>query len=339
MLSYYQLGTGERDCSSVRQNKRMTNFRFLESSAIVSLLGIGMAGISRASVTACSSTPNGTAISAYTGAANGCSAVDMSYTNLTVTGASSSGGAPTPSTANIAAYSSGDTGASGNTAGPVNILFDGNGVTDNWSLSGLLSQNQGFTINYAANANTGGAYTGGTYPTPTGANLHWTISGLLLTSTNTIVCNGPLGCLPNAQQIVITETFCIGAATTAGCAPADFGTINATITGVAGSTTGQVTTAFVCTFASGGCVSSTGNQINFTAGELSTLQTNGIAISDAVTITRTLGLDLATVTLTNLENQFDQLAEAPEPSTFILVGFALAAVAILRFRKRNSNPA
>lgn len=316
----------------------------ISSSLTVFALTLCTAVTGWGGIATCAPAANGTTLTTLnTGTApNGCGAVDLSFATFSVTGASRSpttGGSapPLPGMDNIAMYSAGDTGASGNTVGPVNALFDGDGVASNWTLAAAgTTQTQAGTINYVTQANTGGAYAGGvdTYPSPANTNLHWAFAGLLLLPTDSIVCTG--GCGTNNQQIIITETFCLGATSTTvltgGCTAANEGTMNATITGVAGSTTGAVTIVYACTFGAGGCVSSTSNQINFVAADQQFTQ---IAISDAFSITRTTGSG-ATVTLTNFENQFDEFASAPEPSTFLLLGSALACVAAIRLRKRRN---
>ena len=118
-----------------------------------------------AAVTACAATSAGAlALSTYLTAADGCASVDVSFTNFTVsnaTGTSSNGGngnvPAVITTADINTYSTG-TAATGTTTGPVNIFFVPGTVSqrDNWLLNGQGTQSQTGTINFQANAQTGG---------------------------------------------------------------------------------------------------------------------------------------------------------------------------------------
>jgi hypothetical protein len=217
----------------------------------------------------------------------------------------------------------------------VNAWFDGNGLANNWNFTGA-TDSQAFTISYLSQANTGGTYNGGanTYPSPTNGFLHWAYSGLNLVPTYTVSCSNAGGCAA-LQQIVITETFCIGASSTTigtgGCATAaQEGTITATMTGTTVQNgTGKLTYA-CASGADGTCVSASSNRVNFGAA----FQYTSIAISESVSLTGTTG-DTATVTQTKFEDRFFETGDTPEPATFGLMGGALAGLAAAAYRKRK----
>ncbi len=270
------------------------------------------ANTSWGSYSACAGAAPGNTLGSYTQSTRGtgCSITDASFENISLTNAVGTGTftAQSTSTDDIHATS---TAASGNTVGPVDFFFDPAAAAD-WQLTASTST-EGATINYNAIAHTSGSAPFA--PAPTTAGDQWLFDSIILTPTATISAGG-------GNTITVTEVFCLGATTTAGCAAADKGTITATYTN-------NSTVAYTCIFGSTGCVSPTSNTVDLTAA----LQTAAIAVSETYLLSRT-GLTGATLTLTDFENTFGEDAESPEPSTFILLGTALIAIGLLRRHAR-----
>ncbi len=267
------------------------------------------------------STATGTVINpTYNGTGNGCSADDMTFTNVTA-GATFGGSGTNATATTIAAdtrlVSTGDVAASGNTIGPIaasfdswNAATDGTGTATQWTTSttGAAGQIVG-TITYLANANVGGAE-------PTNPLLHWAITGLVLSS----ITGGDISGGAGGDLVTIVETFCVSATTTVACAAGNKGTITETYTG-------SDTPTFACTTGTGSCLSATGATINF-AGTGFTQ----IAISDVITIRN----GSTTAAMDSFTNTFKEGAEAaPEPSSFILLGSALMGLTMIRVRKNS----
>ncbi len=258
-------------------------------------------------VTACP-TSTGTSVGSFgaTSMTNGCADVDLSFTNLSVTGGTHTVDGTTPTTSNIDIYGNG-TAPSGNSIGPANLNFSGFA-----SITGNGSETA--TVSAVVEANTGGSYSGGSYPTPSSPSGSWAFTDMTLLPSATFF---------SGDKITISETFCIGANSTNGCSSQNLGNITATYGGF-----GSV--AFNCTFGTAGvCSNSSGNYVSF--GGLSA-QPTMIAISDLVTIANG---NVGSVALKDIENIFGQADPdpTPEPSSLILLGSALAGLALYRFRR------
>lgn len=267
------------------------------------------ANIGWGSYSACAGAAKRNKLGAYTQSTpgTGCSVTDASFENMSLANPVGTGTftAQTTSTDDIYATS---TAASGNTVGPVNFFFDPAAAAD-WEVTAGTST-EGATINYNAIAHTSGVAPFA--PAPTSAGYSWLFDSIILLPTATISAGG-------GNTITITEVFCLGATTTVGCAAADKGTITAKYTN-------NSTVAYTCAFGSAGCVSGTSNTVDLSAA----LQTGTIAISETYLLSRTGST--GNLTLTDIKDTFGEDAESPEPSTFVLLGTALAAVGLLRFR-------
>jgi len=292
-----------------------SNVELMKSPILFFSLALSTAGTGWSAIAACSTTALGTHLSTMGmgSTANGCAEVDLSYSNLSLTGTSSSGRGTTPTTATIDLYSSG-TAASGNNAGPVDLFTDGFA-----SITGASgTSTEAGMVGMQAAANTGGSYTGGTYPTPSNPNLHWAYTGLQLNPSAAAVGAG--------DSITIVENFCLNAtsATVAGnCTAANHGTLTATFTA-------STTPTYACVFGTSGvCASGTSSSVSFAG---LTLAATTIAITEAVTLDR---VGATTVTLTNVEDIFSEGAVSPEPGTFGLIGVALIGLGAIGYRKRK----
>jgi hypothetical protein len=283
--------------------------KILSSKLLLALL-LMFASMSWGSVTACSTAANGSTFSSFgpSNSGDGCAEIDKSFTSLTAVSG------PILAT-DLQLWATG-TAPSGNTINPVVANFDTTGSANTWSVNGKLTQTSSFS--YVVDANTGGSFTGGTYPSPT-TGFVWAMNSL------TFVPTGAFSSGTGTETIAML--FCLGQATTAGCAAANQGTITATFTDVGGSTP-----TFSCTVGTAGtCVSPTGNVVNgFSFTEVSVL--------DTISLSQTQNGNGHIFTLSNIETDFGEFAEAPEPSTFAMIGTALAGVAFLRFRKKKLAP-
>jgi hypothetical protein len=295
-------------------------------TTLLVVAGLGTAVTGWGGITSCPVTSGAAASLASLGTdsnGSGCSSIDLSFTNLNVTGATSSTGngsdgtnnVTTPSTGNIDIYSTG-TAASGNTVGPVALYIEGFGSITNGSL-GSPNKETG-TVDVVATANTGGAGYGAA---PANSGLHWDFTSLEFNPT-------PLQ-IQNMETVVITETFCLDATSatvgSGGCAAANQGTITATFTN-------NTTPVFTCTFdgsSAGACGGTASNTVTFS--NLS-FDPTSIAIADAVSISVNNGTFIPGSTF--IENVFDEGAVAPEPATFGLMSVALAGLAAFGYRKR-----
>jgi hypothetical protein len=266
-----------------------------------------IAGTSTASVTACATAANGSTFASFgaPSAANGCAEIDKSFTSLAAVS-----GAIT--TTDLQLWATGSAPA-GNTISPVDVNFDTTGSANSW----VSNATQSSSFSFVVDAHTGGSFTGGNYPSPN-AGFVWAMNSLTLNPTSAFSNNA-------TGTVTIAMQFCLGQATVSGCSVADSGTITATFTRTTGPT--PILT-FTCAVGSAGtCASPTGNSVNgFAFTELAAL--------DTITIDQTANGN-HTITLNNIETDFGQFAEAgaPEPSTFVLFGTALAGVGLLRRRR------
>jgi hypothetical protein len=129
----------------------------------------------------------------------------------------------------------------------------------------------------------------------------------------------------SGNVITTEEQFCLGSTTfNCGTMSATYGYLKVQQTSTG---TGQFTTVFtVCTPGAGGCTTATPGAAGITI-----LPQTQIAIQDTVSISTQATL-LDPVFIDGFDNEFD----TPEPSTFILLGGALAGLGLLRFRHRKA---
>jgi len=308
-----------RVISAFLSSQRVRSGCFITSCFVLSVVGASTAS---AAITACPNTAGTDALlSTYTtggtpGAATGsigtgCSSINVSFDNISLTATAPTGAGVAQTNANNAIFATG-TAASGNTVGPVSITFDPE--TTNWQLA--ASGTTGATIGYEAISHTGPSVPYGA--SPSNPALQWDFSTITLTPTGCI--SGGLG---NGASITVQMTVCLSASGTSACDAAH----SATVTGLLN--TQSSTFNFTC-LAGGSFAGSCGSATSATL-TLNPHPTQ-IAISDTYTFSRTNGS--ASLTLTNFTNTFGESADTPEPSTLILMSGALLGLgALVRRRK------
>jgi hypothetical protein len=270
--------------------------------------------LSWATVTACGvGAANKTALSTYGTASlgNGCSAVDLSFENFLITSTTNTGGFGTPATSTTSGYASGATTTSGNTVGAVNFLLTPTTPSD-WVGSNGNAQFVA-QFNYVAIAHS----TGG-YPAPSAGA--WYFDSLQLLS-------GPIFTPSNVlNTISFTQTYCLGATTTVGCAAANLAIVKASYTGdgVLVSSSLSCGASFVsCT----GGLADISNSLRFST----------VAVTTDVNANRATGSGAGgSITIGDFGTSFAQFAATPEPSTFGLMGAALAGLGLLSRRRKSS---
>jgi len=249
---------------------------------------------------------------------NGCSQADKSFTSLGVgTATCTAGSGCTASTnGNTDIFATGSLSASPGLVGTVTAnLAPSSNI---WTLTSGASTDTA-PLDYVVQSNEA---------CPALSGLHCVIGGNVgLTPTGSIALTAAGGL---TQTITLVETFCINAATTVGCAAVNQGTIEAEIT-INGSTT---TTDSTFTYLNCLAGSSVGSCNVGMTGIALTGFVSEIAVSDTFTLTRNSG-EGATLDLTNIANSFQEFEESPEPSTFALLGSALAGIGFLRLRRKR----
>jgi hypothetical protein len=254
----------------------------------------------------------------------GCFYVDSTFSNMsTVTDTGTyNGAAVQPSTSNIFL----------NAIGSTTSVADFTATSSDWTDNGFGTPTTKFDYVAGTVDGSGTTYTNGTddYTTPTTGKA-WYESSITL-SLGTIADSGA----GNYAQVEVA--FCLN--NTA------LGTTGACAAGT-GSAYGSITIkdlngtySFTCVGLSGastsGCMTNdfavSGDTVTFT------LPTPDLAISlfDTVTLNQQAA---GTVSLADFDTSFGQEEEAPEPSTFILLGSALAAIGLLRLRARRKSAA
>jgi len=230
-----------------------------------------------------------------TGITNGCIETDKNFLNFTAgAGPSNSVGTADPDTASIDILGGGTTAlttAQFTTPG-------GRGTNATWSLA------------------SGGTHTMDSQFTYTVENTSSPLIDLLQLSlgTNTITAN-------SGNTITVTEVFCLGQTTLAGCTAAHQGTISLELTTQGGTPSETITLptgAVNCSTATVGCIDGFGTY-------------STVFVQTDVILDRVNTGGGTTVALNSLTEGF---GDAPEPSTFVLLGSALAGVVLLRFKKR-----
>jgi len=268
---------------------------------------LGSVPVAWGSIVACASPQ--TLGAPVVGPSNGCSYLDANFDNFTVT----------PPTGSGSSSFSTVTGANGS---DTNLEFAASGATSHtldFQTTGQSSGSSGCTsLSWCVVAGVASqSFTYDLVSTTPIRQLSLT-DGTLQTST-----------IKDGSVITTEEQFCLGSATfncTASSATYGYLQIQQTSSGA-----GQPTTVFtVCMPGVGGCTVSTPSAATIGLGP----QTQ-IAIQNTVTIS-TIGGGAWPVFLDSFDNYFSPNAPNPEPSTFILLGGALAGLGLFRLRRKRT---
>jgi hypothetical protein len=277
----------------------------LKLSAVAALLLFASTGW--ATTAPCSSTAS---LASYgTGDGNGCYEIDQSFTNFSVIDGSNIGTTQTTSTDDI-------TGSSNYSAPTTPFLVYG-----------------AFTPAAASDWQATGTGTGGT--------VQGTINDLVDSQQNFIsIPSYPAGVfqidsvsigmegttgLTSGDSIAVTKTFCEGASGCTTGPSGDAAVLTVTMTSLGGASSELV---YGCTVESGfaGTCSPDKSTVDFSP--LATLN-----VTDQYNLTVS-GSD--TDTLSSFVNFYGEEGTTPEPSSFVLLGTALAAAGLLRLRRKAS---
>jgi hypothetical protein len=264
-----------------------------------------LAGVAHGSVVACSTAAPGTNLNSLglNSLSNGCAEIDKSFTNFNITNTTFSA----PPASDVFAYATG-TPPVGNSISPVSLILNTPGPGATWRVANGNSMSE--TVDYVVTAHTGGAFSGGSYPTPSTPGLIWAINQIVLTPSISIQNFGG----GTNNHATITLSFCLNATNTTGCSAPNSGSIVATYSGT-------TTAVYSCTFS--GCVSGTSNTVNLTGSVTQIAFAESLSIAAATPIGNT-------VTINNITNQFGEFAATgvPEPSTFFLIGLGLVCLGL-----------
>lgn len=261
-----------------------------------------------ASISACAS-PQTISAAIVGSTANGCSAVNEQFVNFNVSGATGSGDVSFPAVSAGAATGIEFT-ASGSTVAQldfqtVNQDASTSCASNTWCVKeGSTAQTATQTFTYAVEG------------TPSAPKIY----GIALTSPSM-----DMDALLASQTITIQEAFCLGTTSfTCSSTSSNYGYVQIveTSNGGTGTFTAHDT---VCLPAAGGCSGATS-----TTASLGFAGQTDIAVEESVSI-HTLGSGSDALALNSFDAQFD---EAPEPSTFVLLGSALVGLAALSCRKK-----
>lgn len=269
---------------------------------------IGSQAVGWAAISACTTGTGQTLTVVNTGP--GCTVTDELYNNFSAPTSGVTAGDIFIQGVNAATYGA-------TTITPVQIDFSTTG-TNTWTAAhGTTLPATAF--NYKVGVDT--AVTG--YTAPHSPDSSWDITEVLAGMTAST--------FHGTSSATLIENFCANGGT--------LGANGGAITGCATSVTGQIkiveTTggfADTCTF--GGTT--------ITCGGGNTSATPFITLASPVsflTVQESIGIinnnGSAGITVSPILNEFDETGETPEPSTFALLGSALAGVATLHFRRRK----
>jgi hypothetical protein len=205
-------------------------------------------------------------------------------------------------------------------------------VASDWKIgTSAGNSTTGATDSYVAVANTGGSYTGGTYPSPTTPGGDWAFNDIALDVAG--IMNSPYA----GSQVQVVMHICIDATTTVSCSAANTATITATLKTNGTMFSYQCSVGAGFTSSWGTCAGGSPSATDIT---LSVAQPTEVAVSDVYSINR-VNISGATVTLTDFANIFGQMdppdpASTPEPTTFVLLGSALAGLGFFSRRRRKA---
>lgn len=244
--------------------------------------------------------------------ANGCSAVNEKFVNFNVSAPSGNGDTSLPPATGGASSSIEFTTAGTEVAQLAFRTVDettGTGTnttcaTDSWCEKGSMTTaetaSQSFTFAVQAASASGDLY------------------GIALSGPSVEADNQVPG-----DTIAIKEAFCLGV-TSFSCTPAssNYGYVEIVETSTG---TGFTTQDTVCSPTLGGCTGT-----NSSSAFLSFAGQTAIAVQETISLDAVVGCD-DTLALNSFDAEF---YEAPEPSTLLLLGSAMAGLVILRRRKR-----
>lgn len=320
--------------------------RSLKVLAFVAIVGVS-AGLGRASVTACGSATasdlasvasgiNGANASSNT-PTQGCSQTDLGFSNFAVNPQAGSGTGNGPAPGSIAATTTGGVLGPGNaTVSDIGISFAAAaGFTTGSNTAVAQTINE--TIGFQATPNLGRP---GSNVEPAAPSI-WELTGVTaLSITGLSVAADSNGGIPTgagAPSVQITETVCIGQTSSASCV----GTNEAILTILetyTGDSTGAIDTFSAlngssCTGVSSsfGCVAS-GGSITFNP-VTSVFVTEQVVLNHPIAV----GTGAYSIAFSSFTDPFQQEADSPEPSTFLLLGAALASLGAIRLRRRKQS--
>jgi hypothetical protein len=314
--------------------EKTKNMRVL---GIIALVGLS-AQLSHAAIVACGTgnstnlgTGTTTGINGTTGVGNasgnnpvnGCAVTDLGFKTFAVNVKAGDGTFNGPAEGNITLSSTGGAITGGDAISNIGLSFAA--AFDSTSSTGARTLNE--TISYLVAA-------GLQDPPTTPATDHWAMTGVTALSIAGSTISGftiPTGA--SAPSITVTEVICLGQTSIVGCTAANEATLSLAVTytgngtshtlttGTPTATCGSVTAGFGCAISAGGI---TFNPLI------------SVAIIDTVVINHPasggLNYDLS---FTGFTDPIVQSEFTPEPSTFILLGSALAALGGLHLRKRK----
>jgi len=244
---------------------------------------------------------------AVVGAGNGCWYQDANFDNFNVSAATGSGSSFFPTT----------TGTTGTSTDSANIQFTPTLTTPAYTLDFQTAATSSGT------SCTSQSWCVGQKLTTASQSFTYGVAG---TFDYLNLTDGPVAPEFGSGNVITTEEqFCLGSTTfNCGTTSAAYGYLKIQLSG---SGLGGYSTVYtVCTPGLGGCTTATAGAANISF----ILQTQ-IALEDTVSISTSATL-LDPVFIDGFDNEFT----TPEPSTFILLGSALAALGVLRFRHRFS---
>jgi hypothetical protein len=284
------------------------------------------------SVAACTTKATLASFGAATGA--GCYETDKTFSNFGVVNGSNSAGVPqSASTVDIAGTDTFGGTEILNVPWTVSEAFTGATVANFQATGNGETRTQG-TMSMLVNS-TNAFLTNPSYPTPQAGAQNFITSVSLSTSGVTGTSTG------TPDSLVVIETFCIGN----GACTTGAGGDEVILTATYGNN--SATPSYTCALGAG-VTAATAHIVGTScpAGQSVTpitvsfsLNVTTLTVSDSYALTAhgNLGAN-TTVTLNNFTNVFGEDELAPEPSTFVLFGSALAGLALLRFQK-HKHPA
>lgn len=268
-----------------------------------------------------------------TATGSGCYETDQTFSNFaTVNGSTSTGVAQSNSTIDIAGSDT-FTSETLNTPWLVSEAFSGATAAD-FAVTGTGGATTKGTMSMLVNS-TNAYLTNPTYPHPQAGANNFITSVSLATSGTTGDANN------NDDSLVVVEMFCIGSgACTTGAGgdevilTATYGNNSSTPSYTCALGAGvTAATAHIAAASCPGTASAAPIVVSFS------LNVTTLTVTDIYTLAAHVNAagGNTTVTLNNFTDVFGEEELAPEPSSFFLLGLALAAVAALRLRRKHPS--